>query len=98
MSPRQIETRAIAPALRATPKAAPHRRNRDDLRTLTVAQALDATTGDGLAPPLDRYENRHCSRRKRRAPPIERPGYGELNADMTRMPPMAAAASCSCSL
>ncbi len=49
MSPRQIETRAMAPAIRTTPKAARHQRNRDDARTFTVAQPLGATTGDGLA-------------------------------------------------
>src|SRR2546425_899409 len=49
MSPRQIKARVMPPAVRTTPKAAPHRRNRADSRTLTVSTALDATTGDGLA-------------------------------------------------
>src|SRR5882762_2105975 len=49
MSPRQIETHAMARAPRTTPKAAPHRRSRDDPGTLTVAQAFRATTGAGWA-------------------------------------------------
>ena len=49
MRSRQTAMLATTPAVRTTPKAAPHLRNRDDPRTLTVAQRLDATTGDGLA-------------------------------------------------
>src|SRR3989442_15838995 len=49
MNPRQIETHAMARAPRTTPKAAPHRRSRDDSGTLTVAQAFRATTGAGWA-------------------------------------------------
>lgn len=47
--PRQDEPPARATAIRTTPKAAQHQRNRDGSRTLTAAQTLDATTGDGLA-------------------------------------------------
>ena len=47
---RQNEMLATTPAARTTPRAAPHRRNRDDPRTLTLAQRLDASPRDGPRP------------------------------------------------
>ena len=97
MSPRPIETRAMARAHRTTPKAARHPPSRDD-------QSGDCCPGarrdhrrrigrDGHTDARTDGSTTHG-----RAPLLESPGCYELDADMTRMTPMAAAASCSGSL
>src|SRR2546428_9375408 len=65
-----------------------------DSRMLTVGRAVDAATVPALPRTQDRYRNGRCSTTHARAPLIESPGCLELDADMTRMTPMAAAARC----
>jgi hypothetical protein len=50
---RKNEMLANTPAARTTPRAAPHRHNRDDSRTLTLAQRLDATPTTARAPHVE---------------------------------------------
>ena len=80
------------------PQSGAAQTKRDDLEMLTEAQALDATTGDDLAPAVGQWENRRCSTTHTRAPLIDSPGCYELDAHMSRMTPMAAAARRSFSL
>jgi hypothetical protein len=97
MSPRKTEARAMATACRTTPKAAPHRQNRDT-QTLTVGTALDATTGDGEAPCSGSMReptlfNHTRPRAAARAHARRREEY----ADVPLTTPMVEAAKCSCS-
>jgi hypothetical protein len=62
---------------------------------LTVGTAVDVATGDGPPRTLDRCRNRRCSITHRRAPLPQRGRPFELDADVTQISPMAAAARCS---
>jgi hypothetical protein len=69
-----------------------------DPRTLTAAQALDATTGDGLASRGGSTREPTVLKKARtRAPLPEARGGCEQDADMARMTPATAAARCFCS-
>lgn len=65
---------------------------------MSVARALGATTGDGWAATVAPMQEPMVFNHARTRALLESPGCYELDADMTRMTPMAAAARCSGSL
>ena len=64
---------------------------------VTVGTAFDAATGDGPAANVGRMQEPTVFNNLGRAPLPERARPFELDADVTQMTPIAAAAGCSCS-